>query len=61
MPELNLLPSEIKRETFVKSEDTSDELFGKRPEERSIQDYIQKGVVNLDKPAGPRAMKLHHG
>lgn len=58
MPEMNLLPSEIKRETFVKSEDTSDQKSGIRPEERSIQDYIQKGVINLDKPAGPTSHEV---
>jgi len=55
---MNLLPSEIKRDVFVKSEDTSDELFGKRPDERPIQEYIQKGVVNLDKPAGPTSHEV---
>lgn len=55
---MNLLPSEIKRETLVKSEDTTDEKFGKRPGERSIQEYIQKGVINLDKPAGPTSHEV---
>ncbi len=58
MPEMNLLPSEIKRETFVKSEDASDQKSGIRPEERSIQEYIQKGVVNLNKPAGPTSHEV---
>lgn len=55
---MNLLPSEIKRETLVKSEDTTDERFGKRPNERPIQEYIQKGAVNLDKPAGPTSHEV---
>lgn len=58
MPEMNLLPSEIKRDVFVKSEDSSDEKSGIRPEERPIQEYIQKGVVNLDKPAGPTSHEV---
>ena len=58
MPEMNLLPSEIKRETFVKSEDESDQISGIRPEERPIQEYIHKGVVNLDKPAGPTSHEV---
>jgi H/ACA ribonucleoprotein complex subunit 4 len=58
MPEMNLLPSEIKRDVFVKSEDSSGEKSGIRPEERPIQEYIQKGVVNLDKPAGPTSHEV---
>ncbi|MCX9011509.1 MAG: RNA-guided pseudouridylation complex pseudouridine synthase subunit Cbf5 [Candidatus Methanoperedens sp.] len=58
MSGMNLLPSEIKRETLVKSEDTTDERFGKRPNERPIQEYIQKGAVNLDKPAGPTSHEV---
>jgi H/ACA ribonucleoprotein complex subunit 4 len=58
MSEMNLLPSEIKRETFIKSEDAGDKISGKRPDERPIQEYIQKGVVNLDKPAGPTSHEV---
>ncbi|TAN35213.1 MAG: RNA-guided pseudouridylation complex pseudouridine synthase subunit Cbf5 [Candidatus Methanoperedens sp.] len=58
MSEMNLLPSERKRDTFVKSEDSSDEKSGIRSEERPIQEYIQKGVVNLDKPAGPTSHEV---
>ncbi len=58
MSEMNLLPSEIKRETFIKSEDAGDKIFGKRPDERPIQEYVQKGVVNLDKPAGPTSHEV---
>lgn len=55
---MNLLPSEKKRDTLVKSEVSTDERFGKRPGERSIREYIQKGVVNLDKPAGPTSHEV---
>ncbi len=55
---MNLLPSEIKRETLVKSRDTTDERFGKIPSERAIEEYIQKGVINLDKPAGPTSHEV---
>lgn len=55
---MKLLPFEIKRETLIKSEYTTDERFGKRPEERSINEYIRKGVVNLDKPAGPTSHEV---
>ena len=55
---MNLLPSEKKRETLIKSEDSTDERFGKKPWERPIEEYIEKGVVNLDKPAGPTSHEV---
>lgn len=55
---MNLLPSEKKRETLIKSEDTTDGKYGKKPIERPIDEYIQKGVINLDKPAGPTSHEV---
>lgn len=55
---MSLLPSEKKRETLVKSEDTTDERFGKRPHERPVEEYIRKGAVNLDKPGGPTSHEV---
>lgn len=55
---MNLLPSEIKRETLIKSEDTTDERYGKIPIDRTMQEYIPKGVINLDKPAGPTSHEV---
>ncbi len=55
---MSLLPSEKKRETLVKSEDTTDERFGRRPQERPIEKYIRKGAVNLDKPGGPTSHEV---
>ena len=55
---MNLLPSEKKKETLVKSEDKTDESSGKRPEDRPLKEYIQKGAINLDKPAGPTSHEV---
>lgn len=55
---MNLLPSERKRETLIKSEDSTDESYGKKPGERPIEEYIRKGAVNLDKPAGPTSHEV---
>ncbi len=55
---MSLLPSEKKRETLVKSEDTTDERFGRRPQERPMEEYIRKGAVNLDKPGGPTSHEV---
>ncbi|MCZ7398594.1 MAG: RNA-guided pseudouridylation complex pseudouridine synthase subunit Cbf5 [Candidatus Methanoperedens sp.] len=53
-----ILPSEKKRETLIKSEDKTDEKYGKKPEERPLEEYIRKGVINLDKPAGPTSHEV---
>jgi H/ACA ribonucleoprotein complex subunit 4 len=58
MLEMNMLPSEIKRDVFVKSESKSDEKSGIKPYERPIKEYIQRGVINLDKPAGPTSHEV---
>ncbi|MFZ3385412.1 MAG: RNA-guided pseudouridylation complex pseudouridine synthase subunit Cbf5 [Candidatus Methanoperedens sp.] len=53
-----ILPSETKRETLIKSEDTTDDKYGKKPEDRPIEEYIKKGAINLDKPAGPTSHEV---
>ena len=55
---MNQLPSELKRETLIKSEDTTDESYGSKPVDRPIAKYMRKGVVNLDKPAGPTSHEI---
>ncbi|HEY9207178.1 MAG TPA: RNA-guided pseudouridylation complex pseudouridine synthase subunit Cbf5 [Candidatus Methanoperedens sp.] len=55
---MNLLPSDKKREILVKGEELTDERFGKRPGERPIKEYIEKGAINLDKPAGPTSHEV---
>lgn len=52
------LPSEVVRETVIKSEDQTDEKYGQKPVDRPIAEYIQKGVINLDKPAGPTSHEV---
>ena len=53
-----ILPSEKKRETLIKSEDTTDLVYGKKPQDRPIEEYIRKGAINLDKPAGPTSHEV---
>lgn len=51
----DLLPYErIKRELFVKKESETDWKYGLNPEERSVKELINYGVINLNKPSGPR-------
>jgi H/ACA ribonucleoprotein complex subunit 4 len=53
-----LLPSERKRETLVKSEDKTDDKYGRKPQDRPIEEYIRKGAIDLDKPAGPTSHEV---
>jgi H/ACA ribonucleoprotein complex subunit 4 len=49
----SIAPWEIKRTLLTKAEEETDPSHGCKPQERSPQDYIRFGVVNLDKPSGP--------
>lgn len=51
-------PWELSNETLVKAEDKTDLEYGSRPEERSINEYLRYGVINLDKPAGPSSHEV---
>jgi H/ACA ribonucleoprotein complex subunit 4 len=51
-------PWEIKREVYIKNEDTTDPRYGHKPSERPEEEYIKNGVINLDKPAGPTSHEV---
>ncbi|SFM84092.1 RNA-guided pseudouridylation complex pseudouridine synthase subunit Cbf5 [Methanolobus profundi] len=53
-----ILPSEQKRELVHKAEATTSLLHGCSPYERPMKQYIEMGVVNLDKPAGPTSHEV---
>ena len=48
----------MKFEMVTKSSSFTDPNFGCKPEEREINDYISKGVINLDKPSGPTSHEI---
>jgi H/ACA ribonucleoprotein complex subunit 4 len=52
------LPSKIKRRLVVKSKSSPDPRYGKRPEERTLEEHIKYGVINLDKPPGPTSHEV---
>lgn len=52
------LPYDIKRELLDKSHDVTDVKHGSDPSKRSIGEHISKGVINLDKPAGPTSHEV---
>lgn len=51
-------PWEIKRNLIIKSEEQTNPRLGHKPEERPIQEHMQFGIINLDKPAGPSSHEV---
>jgi len=52
------LPSDEPEQLLVKSEDSTDPQYGKRPEERNINELMEYGVINLDKVSGPTSHEV---
>ncbi len=51
-------PWETKKKLLIKAVEKTDSQYGRKPEERSIKDYIRLGIVNLDKTAGPSSHEV---
>lgn len=49
---------EIKREILVKIESNTNENYGKLPEKRTVEELIQYGIVNINKPPGPTSHQV---
>lgn len=45
-------------ELLIKSEGETNPHYGSNPLERSIEDHISQGIVNLDKPSGPTSHEI---
>ena len=45
-----------KKQLFIKKEAVG--TFGKNPEERTPEELIQYGIVNVDKPKGPSSHQV---
>lgn len=48
----------MKSNLVVKSNSFTSPDFGCKPEERPIEEYISKSVINLDKPSGPTSHEI---
>ncbi|MCC6012995.1 MAG: RNA-guided pseudouridylation complex pseudouridine synthase subunit Cbf5 [Candidatus Verstraetearchaeota archaeon] len=48
----------MSEELLVKDEDETNPNFGWKPRERPIKEYIETGVINLDKPPGPTSHEV---
>ena len=51
-------PWEVKHELLVKAEGETDPNFGRNPEQRSAEELMNNGVINLDKQAGPSSHEV---
>ncbi len=55
----SLLPFErFEREIVVKKEAGSNPAYGCIPEERSVSELVNFGIINLDKPSGPSSHQV---
>lgn len=52
------LPYDVKRDLLRKAYDQTDDKYGCDPSQRPISEHIGKGVINLDKPAGPTSHEV---
>jgi len=53
-----LLFEKIERKIFVKKESETDWNYGQDPNKRSVEELINYGIVNLNKPAGPTSHQV---
>ena len=51
-------PWETKRKLLTKAEEETNPKYVHKPEERPIKEYINLGVINLDKPPGPTSHEV---
>ncbi len=49
---------EILREVLVKNEESTNPEFGREPDKREIEEYLQTGFVILDKVSGPTSHQV---
>lgn len=52
------LPSDAKRKLVSIRKASTDSDYGKRPEERTPEEHIRYGMINLDKPSGPTSHEV---
>lgn len=46
------------RKRLIKAFVKTNPLYGKRPEERSVEELLEMGMINLDKPSGPTSHQV---
>lgn len=54
----NLPFERIKREILVRKESMTNVEYGKDPSERSVDELLDHGIINLNKPSGPTSHQV---
>src|SRR3989344_981324 len=52
------LPFEIGRQILIKKLAETDSKYGKKPDERTVEELIELGIINLNKPQGPTSHQV---
>ncbi len=52
------MPQKNPTKIIVRSEEETDPQYGSNPWERSTEEYIRKGIANIDKPSGPTSHQV---
>jgi H/ACA ribonucleoprotein complex subunit 4 len=52
------LPNDVKRKVIVKRESETDLNLGKYPKDRSVEELIEFGIINVNKPSGPSSHQV---
>jgi H/ACA ribonucleoprotein complex subunit 4 len=52
------LPSDNKRKRLIKAKAKTNPNYGKKPNDRRIEDLLSNGFINLDKPEGPTSHQI---
>lgn len=50
--------AERRKEILIRDEELSSAEYGKPPEERTVEELLEMGVINLDKPVGPSSHEV---
>jgi len=56
--EKQFLPSDIKRKRLIKNQVNTNSNYGKSPDDRSVNELLDNGFINLDKPCGPTSHQI---
>ena len=54
----NMLFSDKKRKRLIKVQVKTNPSYGKSPDERSVREILENGLINLDKPCGPTSHQV---
>ena len=58
VPMTNQFPWMRKRKVLVKKQVSTNPSYGCKPEQRSIKELLNYGIVNIDKPSGPSSHQV---